>query len=181
MYKRKDLLRIAELLGVEQHINPETTPEDEIQKIIVKRCTLGDSAIRSAIQNDVELSLDDVGKQNLITDLMTARGKREGRASPSSNMPISNSYSTLMLVGSINSFLGWLMVIGSVIFFIASLNSGGPSALAGLFGLVLIPIALLVVASGQAISCFVQTERNGKETTILLQRILDKMEAAEKR
>jgi len=63
---------------------------------------------------------------------------------------------------------------------VAVFSSDGGSAHSGFLSLILIPIALLVVASGQAISCFVSTERNGKETTLLLQKILDKMETTEK-
>ena len=45
--------------------------------------------------------------------------------------------------------------------------------------LLVIPLGLLIVASGQVISCFVSTERNTKDikdTNELLKKILDKME-----
>ena len=101
----------------------------------------------------------------------------------------SRDYSVLMFVGRVNSFLGWLMVIGCVIAAIAAfwLGWGGIGEIAGYISLALIPYALLIVASGQVTSCFVSTERNGAETTILLQeqtillqRILYKMATTEK-
>ena len=88
----------------------------------------------------------------------------------------SNDYSTLMLVGNINSGLGWLMTIGCGL---AILHGIADQHFSGIIGVAFLPISLLVVASGQAISCFVSTERNGKETTILLKKILDKMETTE--
>ena len=78
-----------------------------------------------------------------------------------------------MLVGKINSGLGWLMAICCIIGVISG------EAIGAIVGIAFLPISLLVVASGQAISCFVSTERNGKETTVLLQKILDKMETTE--
>ena len=99
----------------------------------------------------------------------------ESNKSPE-EMNRSNDYSTLMLVGRINSGLGWLMVAGCVLTFLIGIADGNPIAAAAL---AFIPISLLIVASGQFISCYVSTERNGKETTILLQKILDKMETTE--
>ena len=111
----------------------------------------------------------------MIADLIEARTNKSVAVSGegNKNISISGNFSTLLLVGRINSGLGWLMVLGCIVAIII-----GPmyEAVFSLGGIVLLPISLLVVASGQAISCFVSTERNGKETTILLQKILDKME-----
>ena len=170
MYEKRHLLIIAELLGVNQYVNTKSMNENVLKKVIVHNCKLDDSAIKKAIQNDTELDLNDTDKQSLIEDLITARKKQRG------NTSLSNNYSTLMLVGQINSGLGWLMVVGCALGFLFGAADSNPIAAGA--GLAFLPLSLLVVASGQAISCFVSTERHGKETTILLQKILDKMEAA---
>lgn len=100
----------------------------------------------------------------------------------------SSDYSVLLYVGRVNSFLGWLIliacVIGAIGSFLLGWDSGG---IGGYVCLAYLVISPLIIASGQAISCFVSTESNGKETTILLQeqtillqKILDKMETTEK-
>ena len=86
-----------------------------------------------------------------------------------------SDFGTLMFIGQLNSFIGWLLVAGSVIAIIIGLSDTDKIVVA-LTGAVAIPISLLVVASGQIISCFVSTERNTKETNGLLRKILDKME-----
>lgn len=91
----------------------------------------------------------------------------------------SRDFSTLMFVGKINSFFGWIMVAGCVVAFFVGLIAGADKSgfyFYSLFGVMLIPISLLVVASGQMISCLVSTERNSKDTSEILKKILDKME-----
>ena len=107
---------------------------------------------------------------------------------------VSRNFNTLMFVGKINSLFGWIMVAGCVVAMIVGLISGATEKtifyLISVFGVLLIPISLLVVASGQMISCFVSIERNTKDTSVsterntkdikdtneLLRQILDKME-----
>ena len=90
----------------------------------------------------------------------------------SENVPIDKSrdYSTLMFVGKINSVLGWVVVIGGII--AVFVGFAAPSDLGiltisfpGLFAAI---IGLLIVASGQIISCMVSTERNSKDTSEIL-------------
>ena len=64
---------------------------------------------------------------------------------------------------------------GSVIAIIIGLSDTDKIVVA-LTGALAIPISLLIVASGQIISCFVSTERNTKDTADILRQILDKME-----
>ena len=87
----------------------------------------------------------------------------------------SRDFNTLMFVGRLNSFFGWIMVAGCVVAMIVGF-SDTDKIFISLFGVLLIPISLLVVASGQMISCFVSTERNSKYTGEILKKILDKME-----
>ena len=78
-----------------------------------------------------------------------------------------------MLVGRINAAVGWVLVLcigAGALQFVK--DTDGVSLIALLF----IPFALLVVASGQMVSCFVSTERNTKDTHGVLKQILDKME-----
>ena len=93
---------------------------------------------------------------------------------------VSRDFGTLMFIGQLNSFIGWLLVAGSVIAISIGLSDNNLlvpyKPILILIGAVAIPISLLVVASGQIISCFVSTERNTKETNGLLRKILDKME-----
>ena len=86
---------------------------------------------------------------------------------------LSRDFRILMLVGRINAAVGWFLVIGLVLGAIVFVENTKGYSLIALF---LIPFALLVVASGQGISCFVSTERNTKDTHGVLKQILDKME-----
>ena len=98
---------------------------------------------------------------------------------------LSRDFSTLMFIGKLNSVFGWVMVAVCVVAFFAGVGDENIwLAAPALFG---IPISLLVVASGQVISCFVyierntkdtlvSTERNSKDTSEILNKILDKME-----
>ena len=88
---------------------------------------------------------------------------------------MSRDFGTLMFIGQLNSVIGWLLVAGSVIAIIIGL-SDTDKIVVSLTGAVAIPISLLVIASGQIISCFVSSERNTKEANGLLRQILDKME-----
>ncbi len=198
MYEKRHLLEIADLLGVMQYSNTRYLTENDLKRMISNDCKLDDSGIRIAIQN-AELDLNETDRQNLIEDFMAVRkeqqlekpriiasktsSKNEGVTATSSNNEevtasaiASNDYQTLMLVGQINSFLGWLMVIGCGLGILYGAGTGQGSVIIG--AALLLPISLLVVASGQVVSCFVSTTRNGKQTNILLQNILDKMEAA---
>ena len=83
---------------------------------------------------------------------------------------LSRDFGTLMFVGRLNSFLGWVMVAGCAIAIIAGLTMPGNEGAISLIGGLCIPISLLVVASGQLISCLVSTERNSKDTSELLHR-----------
>ena len=81
----------------------------------------------------------------------------------------SRDYSTLMLVGKINSFLGWIVVVGGVNGVFVGFAQGNFAILTIAFpGLFAAIIGLLIVASGQMISCLVSTERNSKDTSEIL-------------
>ena len=79
------------------------------------------------------------------------------------------------MITIINSYL--LKQLGCALGFLFGPADSNPIAAGA--GLAFLPLSLLVVASGQVISCFVSTEQHGKEITILLQKILDKMEITE--
>lgn len=198
MYEKRHLLIIAQSLEVMEHINTSYMTTKDIKRIIGNKCKLDDSGIRIAIEN-AKLDLNETDRQRLIEDVLDVRrverleelrimasktsSNNEGVAATSSNNEgvtasaiASNDYATLMLVGQINSFLGWLMVIGCGLGILYGAGTGQGSVIIG--AALLLPISLLVVASGQVVSCFVSTTRNGKQTNILLQNILDKMEAA---
>ena len=208
MYEKRHLLIIAQSLEVMEHINTSYMTTKDIKRIIGNKCKLDDSGIRIAIENAkldlnetdrqrlIEDVLDvrrverlekDVRRVERLEELRIMASKtssnNEGVAATSSNNEgvtasaiASNDYATLMLVGQINSFLGWLMVIGCGLGILYGAGTGQGSVIIG--AALLLPISLLVVASGQVVSCFVSTTRNGKQTNILLQNILDKMEAA---
>ena len=202
--EQKKLFRIAQLLEVTHCINPEKMNVywTDLRRAITENCRLDNSAIKKAIQNDTELYLNDADKNSLIEDLIAVRRRQRmeiprimGGTTASNNEEVaasttasnnggvtgsaiaSNDYQTLMLYGQIISFLGWFMVIGCglVILYGVFTGEGSVSIAAAL----LIPLSFLIVAAGQIYSCFVSIERNGKETTRLLQKILDKMEAAD--
>jgi hypothetical protein len=81
----------------------------------------------------------------------------------------SRDFGTLMFVGKINSFLGWIVVVGGVMGVFVGFAQGGFAILAiALPGLFAAIIGLLIAASGQMISCLVSTERNSKDTTEIL-------------
>ena len=81
----------------------------------------------------------------------------------------SRDFGTLMFVGKINSFLGWIVVLGGVIGVFVGFAQGGFAILAiALPGLSAAIIGLLIAASGQMVSCLVSTERNSKDTTEIL-------------
>ena len=88
----------------------------------------------------------------------------------------SSDYSTLRFIGKINSFIGWLAVGVGVLMIIVGLgfNQFGFVAI-GLPGFGLCLFGLLVVASGQMISCFVDTERHTRDSSETLKQILEKM------
>ena len=130
MYEKRHLLIIAQSLEVMEHINTSYMTTKDIKRIIGNKCKLDDSGIRIAIEN-AKLDLNETDRQRLIEDVLDVRrverleelrimasktsSNNEGVAATSSNNEgvtasaiASNDYATLMLVGQINSFLGWL-------------------------------------------------------------------------
>jgi hypothetical protein len=96
--------------------------------------------------------------------------------------PSNGDYSTLLTLGKVNSFLGWVGVVLGVIILARAIFSGD-GLLTGVFtGIGVMLLGLLVVAFGQIISCFVDTERHTKASSEhsrtssdTLKQILDKM------
>ena len=89
----------------------------------------------------------------------------------SENVPADKSrdYSILMLIGKINSVLGWFVVLGGIIaVFVGFARSEFAILTISFPGMFAAIIGLLVVASGQIISCFVSTERNSKDISEIL-------------
>jgi hypothetical protein len=85
---------------------------------------------------------------------------------------LQRDFGTLMLVGRLNSFLGWIMVGICALVTLGGVFMGDKvGAAVFLLGVLLVPLCLLVVASGQLISCFVSIERNNHDAVIVLQRI----------
>jgi len=79
-----------------------------------------------------------------------------------------DDFKTLILVGQINSFVGWFLIVGVVVAAIAlSERTEGVSFVF----LLLIPFSLLIVASGQIITAFVSIARNSNDTAIELGQI----------
>ena len=107
------------------------------------------------------------------TEKLAEKNSRD-REQSARNDDLSDDFGTLLFLGEILSFLGWVVLVISILVALISffttefIIAGG--ALLG------IPIGLLVVAGGQMISCFVSTERNTKDTHGVLKQILDKME-----
>jgi hypothetical protein len=90
-----------------------------------------------------------------------------------------NDYNTLLLVGKINSFLGWIIVVIGAFGFIGGIMSSFAEDIFAIIpmgiGLLIALVGILVVASGQVFSCFVSIERNSKATVDGIQKILEKM------
>ena len=94
-------------------------------------------------------------------------------------------YKTLLAFGKFFSFIGWVVVvIGGIIFFVGLSQLGqrdlfGGSSSIGSMGLVtglLVAIyGIMLVASGQGISCFVSIENNTHATMLAQQAILNIM------
>ena len=85
-------------------------------------------------------------------------------------------YGTLRTLGKINSIVGWLVVVVGVVIVLGGMKGGGQVDLAVILpGIGVSVVGLLVVASGQMISCFVDTERHTRESSETLKQILEKM------
>jgi len=88
---------------------------------------------------------------------------------------LSRDFDTLMFVGRILSFVGWIIFVGCVIsLFSAFVAKGSTVYILLAVGGIGILNSLLAVAAGQVISCFVSIERNTNDTNGLLKQILAK-------
>lgn len=83
----------------------------------------------------------------------------------------SERFKTLLAFGKFFSFLGWVVVVIGVI--IPSGFTRGPEGLVA--GLLVAVYGLILVASGQGISCFVSIENNTHATMVAQQAILSLM------
>ena len=95
--------------------------------------------------------------------------------SPSSGRPDVKDYGTLRTVGKINSVVGWILVGVATMVAIFGLQDRSSIFLLTLPSLGGVLLGLLVVASGQLISCFVDTERHSRDSSETLKQILEKM------
>ena len=96
---------------------------------------------------------------------------------PSEDSSVVRDFSFLTLMGQINTVAGWLIFFAAVILMIVGGNkvSAGEEGLTLLMnGAFFLPAALVVLAAGQMIHCFVSIENNGHQTNKLLKRLLEK-------
>lgn len=94
-------------------------------------------------------------------------------------------YKTLLAFGKFFSFIGWvIVVIGAIIIFVGLSQFGQRSAFGGsspfgpmglVTGLLVAVYGIMLVASGQGISCFVSIENNTYATMLAQQAILNLM------
>ena len=78
-------------------------------------------------------------------------------------------FKTLLGFGKFISGLGWVLVVLGLFGILSGLVTSGPARiLAVIGGIYVITYGILIVASGQAISCFVAIERNTRLTYKLL-------------
>ena len=112
---------------------------------------------------------------------LTVRGKVPETWTPSPRhdrreVPSVTDYGTLRVVGKINSIVGWLVVLVGFVLVVGGMEGGGQVNLAIILpGIGIFVVGLLVVASGQMISCFVDTERHTRASSETLKLILEKM------
>ena len=92
----------------------------------------------------------------------------KSRSEQTSPTPAADDFSTLILVGKINSFVGWLLIVAVIIAALALADKSNGVSFASLL---LIPFCLLIVASGQIISAFVSIARNSHDTANGLSQI----------
>jgi hypothetical protein len=87
------------------------------------------------------------------------------------------SFRTLLMVGKVVSFVGWIIVVAGVGMLALGLvgevveDARSLAAASILTGAITAVAGLLVVGSGQTISCFVAIERNTRATQELLKHI----------
>ena len=193
MYEKRHLLQIAELLGVMEHINTSYMTPKDIIRVIVDRCNLDNSGVRITIQN-AELDLNETDRESLIEDILTVRKQMRGydtnlsmedwkalqqqRDEATSTKASVYNPGVVLMWGKIQSFMGWVYLVLVCVLIVGSIVVTGQ----GFNALILaafLPLSFVMVAIGHATRCFVSMELNGKETTVLLQKILDKMEAAD--
>ena len=90
---------------------------------------------------------------------------------------VKGRFSTLLGVGQFVSIIGWLLVIGGSIAFVAGLSADrAPVALTIVGGVVGVAFGLLIVAIGQSVSCFVSIENNTYETNKAIQNFIEKFD-----
>jgi hypothetical protein len=86
-----------------------------------------------------------------------------------------SDYSTLLTLGKLNSGLGWVVVVVGIVMFVVGLFSGFGFLVFSLPGIGVSILGIGVVAFGQVISCFVDTERHTRDSSETLKQILEKM------
>jgi len=94
----------------------------------------------------------------------------------------SQRYKTLLGFGKFFGFIGWAFVVIGGIIFLAGLSGSfvmsryiGGGIMGLLTGLLVAVYGLMLVASGQGISCFVSIEHNTHATMVAQQTILTLM------
>jgi hypothetical protein len=87
----------------------------------------------------------------------------------------SKDYSTLLTLSKLSSFLGWVVVVIGILMFFGGMVSGWSFLAVSLPGIGVSILGILVVAFGQTISCFVDTERHARASSETLKEILAKM------
>jgi hypothetical protein len=100
--------------------------------------------------------------------------KRSGRATTAKAAPTGYQFRVLLGYGKAISSLGWIVVLMGIIGFIIGLaNLGhGPGILLLAGGIIISIFGLIIVASGQIISCFVSIERNTRATQETIEKYL---------
>ena len=118
---------------------------------------------------------------NVRKDLSPRSVKSTTSSTPTSSQ-VPSDYSTLLMLGQINSGLGWVVVVVGILMFFGGMGSGGSFLALSLPGIGVSILGIGVVAFGQTISCFVDTERNtrtiseySKMSSETMDQILEKM------
>ena len=78
---------------------------------------------------------------------------------------VRNTHSTLDGLAAFISAVGWITVVGGVVIGVVGMIYGGAVAITG----------LLVVANGQLLKVISQVEQNTQKSSLLLEKILDKV------
>lgn len=143
----------------------------------LKRTTLRDRHALISQQTGAEVGTPSPTYQKLtsliLPELSTTTSEEQGF--------LDRDFSTLMFIGRLNSIFGWALValclaagvllVGMSVALEDHKLAGILAAVAATLGATL--LALIVVASGQVITCFVSIERNTRDTAILQKRQLD--------